>query len=340
MIKSTSPFFSIVIPVYNMQVYLSRCIESCINQSFDDIEILIVDDHSEDDSIKIAQDYANRDSRIQILKNQKNLGLFHTRIQGFKNAKGAFTLSLDADDFLDLKICEILAHILQKDQKIDMLHFNFKKIPSKFYIPHSLHPPHKGYLYQEDIKYFINLSNTFHTMWSKAIKTSFLHSLCNQTSFIKPPLNTLEDGVFNLLLSFQIQVYFGIDVVGYFYQKNPNSITRLVSEETFKKKCQDFSKVLDALNEIKKEYPNEEIIILEYQKKILSAFFLEARFFDNSKLIEIYNILSDKQIKNVSPPPQILHINLLGILYDINEIIFSMANTCKITNQYFYIWKN
>ena len=100
--------FSIIIPTYNAESYIARCLESCINQTFSDIEILVVDDCGSDDSIKIAQSYADRDSKIRIIQNPHNLGLFAARISGEKEARGAYILPLDADDYISPFTCKTL----------------------------------------------------------------------------------------------------------------------------------------------------------------------------------------------------------------------------------------
>ncbi|RDU58688.1 hypothetical protein CQA42_01940 [Helicobacter sp. MIT 99-5507] len=118
--KLTTPFISIIIPVYNVEKYISRCLESCINQSFSDIEILLIDDCGNDNSISIAKSFAKKDCRIRIIKNEKNLGLFHTRIVGEKEAKGLYLLHLDSDDYIDYFTCKILYRkVLDKNVLIE-----------------------------------------------------------------------------------------------------------------------------------------------------------------------------------------------------------------------------
>ncbi|HIV48485.1 glycosyltransferase family 2 protein [uncultured Helicobacter sp.] len=101
-----SVLISIIIPVYNVQDYIARCLDSCINQSFSDIEILVVDDCGSDDSVQIAREYAARDSRIQIISNPRNLGTFNARLEGVKHASGAYMMFVDADDYLASDACE------------------------------------------------------------------------------------------------------------------------------------------------------------------------------------------------------------------------------------------
>lgn len=299
------PFFSIIIPMYNVETYVSRCIESCIYQSFKNIEILIVDDCGTDNSIFVAQEYAQIDNRILIINNKHNLGLFHTRLNGIKHAHGKYILFLDADDYLNQNICEKIYSILEKDLSIDMLHFGFERTPKQYNF-FSFHSPHMGYLYQNQIKNFLILSNTFQSIWGKAIRTSILQSIAQELHFIRPPLNTLEDGIFNILLSFNIEKYYGCDYIGYFYETNPNSISRSLSLTAFNKKYFDVLKVLEILDILDNQYPNEKNIIKKYKKKALSLIFLEARFFSFSELIRIYNTIKKSKANALLLPKYIL----------------------------------
>ncbi|WP_290944910.1 glycosyltransferase family 2 protein [Helicobacter sp.] len=106
------PFISIIIPAYNVESTIARCLDSCINQSLHDIEMIIIDDYSSDSSIQIAQDYAKQDPRIHIVHNEKNLGLFSTRIAGERVARGEYILPLDSDDFIESSTCKRLYRLL------------------------------------------------------------------------------------------------------------------------------------------------------------------------------------------------------------------------------------
>jgi len=102
------PFISIIIPAYNVEKYIARCLDSTINQTLANIEIIVVDDCGSDKSIDIAKDYAKRDCRIKIIHNPRNLGLFWTRISGEKKARGEYILALDSDDYLENITCKTL----------------------------------------------------------------------------------------------------------------------------------------------------------------------------------------------------------------------------------------
>ncbi len=104
----SQPFISIIIPTYNVESYIARCLDSCVNQTLHNIEILVIDDCGSDDSIKIAQSYADKDSRIRIIHNKQNLGLFNTRITGERVARGEYILPLDGDDYISPFTCKTI----------------------------------------------------------------------------------------------------------------------------------------------------------------------------------------------------------------------------------------
>ncbi len=91
--------FSIVIPIYKVEKYLRECVDSLLCQSFDDYEIILVDDGSPDDCPKICDDYAKKDSRVRVI-HQKNVGQSVARNSGLKIATGDYVVFIDSDDFV------------------------------------------------------------------------------------------------------------------------------------------------------------------------------------------------------------------------------------------------
>ncbi|WP_346687337.1 glycosyltransferase family 2 protein [Megamonas hypermegale] len=94
------PIISIIVPVYNVEKYLKRCIESMLNQTFKDFELLLLDDGSTDSSGSICDKYAKKDTRI-IVKHKKNQGVSATRNLGIDIAKGEYIAFVDSDDWIE-----------------------------------------------------------------------------------------------------------------------------------------------------------------------------------------------------------------------------------------------
>jgi glycosyltransferase involved in cell wall biosynthesis len=99
---------SIIIPVFNKADYLGDCLDSVLGQSFGDLEIICVDDASEDQCGEILKEYADRDSRLKVISNSMNLGPARSRNRGIEAARGNFVRFVDADDLLPLNSTEIL----------------------------------------------------------------------------------------------------------------------------------------------------------------------------------------------------------------------------------------
>ena len=99
------PKISVVIPIYNVEAYLSRCLESVVNQTLLDIEIICVNDGTKDHSVDVVKKYKDIDDRIQLVE-KKNGGLASARNAGMKVATGQMILFLDSDDYLALNACE------------------------------------------------------------------------------------------------------------------------------------------------------------------------------------------------------------------------------------------
>ena len=118
-----SPKISIIIPVYNVEKYLAECLDSCINQTLHDIEIICINDCSPDNSQKILDEYKNKDIRVKIIKHEKNLGLGGARNTGIENASGEYLWFVDSDDFISENACQLL-YDTAKEHNLDMLNFN------------------------------------------------------------------------------------------------------------------------------------------------------------------------------------------------------------------------
>jgi len=117
------PYFSVIIPIYNVEPYLLKCLESIANQSFKDFEVILVDDGSTDSSASIAKQFSEEHQSFYLLK-KRNGGLASARNYGFHRAKGDYILYIDSDDFIDRILLEEAYKILRKS-KFDFLNYGF-----------------------------------------------------------------------------------------------------------------------------------------------------------------------------------------------------------------------
>ena len=98
---------SIIVPVYNVEKYLRKCLDSIVNQTYKNIEVICVDDGSPDNSIDILREYRAKDDRVTIIR-QKNKGLSGARNTGIKNATGKYIMFIDSDDWVELNMVELM----------------------------------------------------------------------------------------------------------------------------------------------------------------------------------------------------------------------------------------
>lgn len=111
---------SVIIPIYNVEKYLEKCLKSVINQTYKDLEIICVDDCSPDNSNKIVQEYLKKDSRIKLIKREKNGGLSAARNSGLKITTGEYIYFLDSDDWIDLDYLEKMVSAI-KENNVDVV---------------------------------------------------------------------------------------------------------------------------------------------------------------------------------------------------------------------------
>lgn len=104
---------SIIVPVYNTEAYLERCLKSLVNQTLKDIEIICIDDGSKDNSVAILKKYSQLDKRIKIIE-QENLGVSVARNNGLKLATGEYIGFVDSNDWIDLDFYEKLYNAAKK----------------------------------------------------------------------------------------------------------------------------------------------------------------------------------------------------------------------------------
>ena len=121
-----NPSISIIVPVYNVEKYLKHCLDSLINQTMQDIEIICVNDGSKDKSLAILEDYVKRDKRI-VLLNQPNSGVSVARNNALKHVRGEYYMFVDSEDWIDANACEVAYNCVVKENA-DCLMFSYVKV--------------------------------------------------------------------------------------------------------------------------------------------------------------------------------------------------------------------
>ena len=213
---------SIIIPVYNAQKYIKKCIESIKNQTFKDIDIILIDDGSTDNSGSICDEYAMQDSRIRVF-HKENGGVSSARNLGIEKAIGDYIMFVDADDYLKQNCLEECIKIITAYNKIDVLKFNFIKKTDHIEFKHSFNiNTNYLYVYNDYIKLYecVFLHDDLCPVWAALFKRELVKNLKFDES-----IKLGEDFKFfiqALLVSNNIYVD---DNAYYYYYVNHNSAT-------------------------------------------------------------------------------------------------------------------
>ena len=198
---------SIIIAVYNVEKYLARCLQSVIRQKGDDIEIIIVDDGSSDNSLKICKTYQKKDNRIKIV-HKKNGGLSSARNYGFIKSTGEYIWHIDGDDYIGENSVDVIKKYINK---YDILCFSFYNVVNDK-ITKARDP---RFYFNEEEKYILSYSFA----WNKVFK----RNLFDKDSF--PENNHYNDiGIISSLISKTKKIKF-IDDYLYYYVHRSSSIT-------------------------------------------------------------------------------------------------------------------
>ena len=223
-----NPKVSIIVPVYNVEEYLKECLDSIVNQSFKDIEIICVDDGSTDGSLAILKDYEEQDDRIIVIS-QENHGVGKARNVGLKKAVGDYILFVDSDDWIYPDAIELLYSNAFKNNS-DMVNFKYTYYPNLDRDGNAW-----GFDFRpnfDKVTDFTNLTfnykqiknhvlNSFLQLWIQLIKREFLESY---DDFYFPENVAYEDVLFHVKLFLRAKRISYIPKVFYFYRDNHNSI--------------------------------------------------------------------------------------------------------------------
>ena len=145
---------SVILPIYNVEQYLKQSLDSVVNQTLKEIEIICVDDCSTDNSYKILQEYASKDSRFVVLKQDKNQGSGAARNRALDIAKGEYIMFLDPDDWFELDACELCYNQI-KENNNDLVVFKYNKFYEKYEIKEVKDREIKPFLKAKDKKKII-----------------------------------------------------------------------------------------------------------------------------------------------------------------------------------------
>ncbi len=263
---------SVIVPIYNSEKYLNRCVTSILNQTYENLEILLINDGSKDSSLDICYSFKNKDKRIKVI-NKENEGVSLTRNVGIKNSTGKYLMFVDSDDYLHNAYIEEMYTYL-RENKLDMVISSMTFVDENYDFL-------RTYSYKSE-----NVILNFNDITESIIKTSYFNSVCkiivsskivkeNKMTFNKE-LKFGEDLLFSYNLLQTVQNFGYLDFPGYYYLQNSSSATHKNSMEVVNKYIADNKYVYNII----RQHIQDDVLI-------------------NNKLFTKYNFALLKFIKSV-----------------------------------------
>ena len=223
------PKFSIIIPVYNVEKYIKKCLDSVFSQTEKDYEVIVVNDGTQDNSIELIKDY-----NIKII-NQKNQGLSAARNIGAKHATGEYLLFLDSDDYLEKNTLKEIKKSLKNNP--DLVRFQIREV---FENGKKIDYKEESFLNKDGVEAF-KLITKYHFVenaWCYAIKKEYYKK--EKYKFLKGTYH--EDFGLTPLIILKAKIVNSISYVGYNYLQRSGSIMNNLNYSKTKKKVDDMFK--------------------------------------------------------------------------------------------------
>lgn len=211
---------SVIVPVYNVEKYLNKCIESIVNQTYENMEIILVNDGSVDSSNAICQSWREKDPRI-ILINQNNLGAGQARNAALDIAKGDIVAFVDSDDYIFKTMFEEMLLLMKDD--VDIVECDYITVNNNFGISEANYKvSRKTYTNSEAMKEHLLDANFKQIIWNKLYRKSII-------SEVRFPTNSkIDDEFFTYKVIGNANKLVHINKVFYAYRQNPNSIMHTI----------------------------------------------------------------------------------------------------------------
>ena len=207
---------SVIIPAYNVEKFLAKCVESVANQTYPNIEIIIVDDGSTDNTPKICDELASKYNNVKVI-HQSNQGSNKTRENGLKASTGEYIAFIDADDYIDLTAYEKAIKVLEVND-CDMVQFGYYYIePDGEILKTRCTPNIRLDNPREIFKYFIT-RETEDYVWNRVYKRSVFEY------FQWPKVSMFEDNCISVQIFIKIKKFAAIEEPYYYYVKRIGSL--------------------------------------------------------------------------------------------------------------------
>ncbi|MBN8250831.1 glycosyltransferase family 2 protein [Priestia flexa] len=317
------PKLSILIPAYNAEKYISNCLDSILSQSYKDLEIIVVDDNSSDETFNILQKYEKEHSVLKIIHNSTNRGVVNVRNDLLKKCNGEYIMFCDADDFMEQNATTLAINNME-NQSVDLVVFNYKMRKKGFTIKsREKFMNQRKYEKIDLILSHVNHLKTLYwgVLWNKCYKKSIIteHKLCFQEG--------IEDVMFNIQYMSRINSAYILNDYLYNYNQTNISLTRKSNQvlntpsQNFEDSCNKWLEYKKVYNILLSEYINDNFNIEDYAFKYLYNTYLNINNSYKSESFAEY-VNKDQEYKNV--------IKYLGYKVNIIKFNFIFLNLWKM----------
>ena len=276
------PKISVIIPVYNMEKYLKRCMDSIINQTFRELEIILVDDGSKDSSGKLCDEYKALDKRVKVI-HKKNAGLGFARNSGIEIATGEYVSFVDSDDYVRTDMYEKLYGRIKKENA-DTCIFGFQRMIGDK-TDYTRTGALKGTFSGKDVfdKVFLNILGSepsckedFLIVWQCSWLSLYSLDIIRKNKLLFPSERVFisEDILFNTDYYIKSNCVTILNEALYYYCLNETSLTRVYKEDRFEKNVIMYN---EHLRRLKNYLPDERIFNIA-KERVQRSFLLTARY--------------------------------------------------------------
>jgi len=269
------PKISVIVPIYNVEKYLRKCLDSILSQTFSDFEVILVNDCSPDNSAVICEEYANKDNRIKLINKPQNEGLPQARKTGFENSVGEFISNIDSDDWVEDIFLDSLYNAAIKENADLVCCDFFKNYLDK-------------YEYKINVRDINNrINNLGFKDYSGVVFNLFRRDLYEKIKF--PVYGMAEDKVITQQALFYSNKFCKIQRPLYHYRINSNSMTQNFSEKKHLEHQKNILFVIDFLkNNLQNDFTVLESNVNNYINRFKYSIVKNKKNIKNKELYKFY----------------------------------------------------
>lgn len=260
------PLVSIIIPIYNLADYLPKCLDSVHGQSYENIQVLLVNDGSTDASLAVCQEYVRLDSRFQLI-DKPNSGVSDSRNQALDRAEGKYIQFLDGDDWLAPDATETLVHTAESTGA-DLVLAHFYRVADERMAPRGHIKKEQVFTRQEFAEEMMKAPANYYygVLWNKLYRRSIIEA--NRLRF-DSQVNWCEDFLFNLEYIERVRLVAAVPRPIYYYRKRENSL--VTSQASLRRTIAMKIQTFDSYKEL-----YQKLDLYEEQKAKVYSYFLSA----------------------------------------------------------------